>query len=117
MAGMKWPFSRSDKHPDPGIAGIARVDSSVARVLRRVEPGDIVVINEPDLTQAAAEDLIAAGVVGVINASPALSHTYPTYGTLVLLQAGVAVETKPEWTSSTVSAMARHCRWMQAPSG
>lgn len=92
MSNMKWPFSRSDKNSDPGIAGIARVDSSVARVLRRVEPGDIVVINEPDLTQAAAEDLIAAGVIGVINASsPALSHTYPTYGTLVLLQAGVAV--------------------------
>ena len=91
MSNMKWPFSRPDKNSDPGIAGIARVDSSVARVLRRVEPGDIVVINEPDLTQAAAEDLIAAGVIGVINASPALSHTYPTYGTLVLLQAGVAV--------------------------
>ena len=88
---MKWPISRSDSNSDPGITGIARVDGSLARVLHRVKPGDIVVINEPDLTQATAEDLLKAGVVGVINAASALSNKYPTYGTLTLLQAGVAV--------------------------
>lgn len=88
---MKWPFSASDDSNYPGLLGKTRIDTSAARVLRRVKPGDIVIINEPDLTQAAAEELIAAGVVGVVNVAPAITDRYPTYGALVLLQAGVVV--------------------------
>ncbi len=88
---MKWPFSSSNETNYPGLVGKTRIDTSAARVLRRVKPGDIVIINEPDLTQAAAEELIAAGVVGVVNVAPAITDRYPTYGALVLLQAGVVV--------------------------
>lgn len=55
------------------------------RLLRRVSPGDIAVIDILDLDRATADALVDAGVAGVVNASPSISGRYPNLGPEVLV--------------------------------
>ncbi|GAA4615031.1 putative cytokinetic ring protein SteA [Saccharopolyspora hordei] len=75
----------------PGVTGIARVERRSDDVLRRVRAGDIAVIDHVDLDRRTAEALVAAGVVGVVNAAPSISGRYPNLGPEVLLSAGVVL--------------------------
>lgn len=69
----------------PGRTGIARVDRNTRRLLKRVGPGDIVVLDEMDLDRLTADRLVEAGVVAVINTSPSISGRYPNLGPEVLV--------------------------------
>lgn len=69
----------------PGLVGTARVDRDTDRLLRRVGPGDIAVLDAMDLDRVTADALIEAGVVGVVNASPSISGRYPNLGPEVLV--------------------------------
>lgn len=75
----------------PGVAGIARVDRNTAKLLRRVGPGDIVVLDELDLDRVTADALVAAGVTAVVNASPSISGRYPNLGPEVLVANGIVL--------------------------
>ncbi|MGP4021332.1 putative cytokinetic ring protein SteA [Saccharopolyspora sp. 5N708] len=75
----------------PGVVGVARVERRSGGVLRRVRSGDIAVIDHADLDRCTAEALVAAGVVGVVNAAPSISGRYPNLGPEVLLSAGVVL--------------------------
>ena len=57
----------------PGVTGTARVDRDIDRLLRRIGPGDIVVIDVLDLDRMTADALVDARVAGVVNASPSIS--------------------------------------------
>jgi uncharacterized membrane-anchored protein len=83
-------LARQQENP-PGVVGIARVERRSGDVLRRVRPGDIAVIDHADLDRRTAEALVAAKVVGVVNAAPSISGRYPNLGPEVLLSAGVAL--------------------------
>ena len=82
----------------PGIIGTARVDRDIDRLLRRVGPGDIVVIDALDLDRITADALVEADVAAVVNASPSISGRYPNLGPEVLVANGVTLidETGPE---------------------
>ena len=82
----------------PGITGTARVDRDIDRLLRRVSPGDIVVIDALDLDRITADALVEADVAAVVNASPSISGRYPNLGPEVLVANGVTLidETGPE---------------------
>jgi uncharacterized membrane-anchored protein len=67
------------------MVGAARVDRDIDRLLRRVGPGDIAVLDILDLDRVTADALVDAGVVGVVNASPSISGRYPNLGPEVLL--------------------------------
>lgn len=71
------------------IAGKARLGRKTKLLVKRLEPGDIAVIDHADLDRVAAEDLVASGVVAVLNASPSTTDRYPNMGPLVLARAGV----------------------------
>src|SRR5690606_6400775 len=73
----------------PGRTGTARVDRNTRRLLRRVGPGDIAVLDEMDLDRITADRLIEAGVVAVVNTSPSISGRYPNLGPEVLVANGV----------------------------
>ncbi|MDT5012006.1 MAG: hypothetical protein QOH57_3623 [Mycobacterium sp.] len=75
----------------PGIVGTAIVDRDIDRLLRRVGPGDIVVIDARDLDRVTADALVEAGVSAVINASPSISGRYPNQGPEVLVANGVTL--------------------------
>jgi uncharacterized membrane-anchored protein len=82
----------------PGLVGTARVDRDIDRLLRRVVPGDIVVLDALDLDRITADALIEANVRAVVNASPSISGRYPNLGPEVLVANGVALidEAGPE---------------------
>src|SRR3954453_5749213 len=84
--------------PRPGITGTARVDRNIDRLLRRVCPGDIVVLDILDLDRITADALVEADIAAVVNASPSVSGRYPNLGPEVLVNNGVTLidETGPD---------------------
>ncbi len=82
----------------PGVTGIARIDTNTRRLLSRVGPGDIAILDEVDLDRATADRLVAAGVVAVVNASESISGRYPNLGPEVLVASGIVLldNTGPE---------------------
>ncbi|GBE68325.1 hypothetical protein MFM001_47870 [Mycobacterium sp. MFM001] len=82
----------------PGVVGTARVDRDIDRLLRRVCPGDIVVLDVLDLDRITADALVDAEIAAVVNASPSVSGRYPNQGPEVLVANGVTLidETGPE---------------------
>jgi uncharacterized membrane-anchored protein len=73
----------------PGVAGTARVDRDIDRLLRRIGPGDIVVMDALDLDRITADALVEADVIAVVNCSPSISGRYPNLGPEVLVANGV----------------------------
>jgi uncharacterized membrane-anchored protein len=73
----------------PGVTGIARVDRRTGDLLRRLGPGDVAVLDHLDIDRRTAEALVAAEVVGVVNASPSISGRFPNLGPELLIEAGV----------------------------
>ncbi len=77
-----------------GTTGPARVQrrrKGVRDLVRRVKPGEIVVLDQVDLDARVAEALVEAGVVGVVDLAPAVSGRFPNRGPEILLAAGVAL--------------------------
>src|SRR6202012_561571 len=63
---------------------------------KRLQPGDVAVINHVHVHRIAAEELIDRGVSAVINASPSSDGKYPSAGPLMLARAGIRVVDAPE---------------------
>ena len=80
---------RRPSRPSSGRAGVARVDARTKRLVRRIQPSEVAVIDHEDLDRVSAEGLVAAGVAAVVNASNSISGRYPTLGPLIVLQAGI----------------------------
>jgi uncharacterized membrane-anchored protein len=71
------------------VSGPARLGRRTKRLVKRLAPGEVAVIDHKDLDRVSAEDLVAAGVVAVLNCRPSSSGEYPNMGPLLLIQAGV----------------------------
>jgi uncharacterized membrane-anchored protein len=71
------------------VTGRARVGRRTKELVKRLEPGDIAVIDHEDLDPVAAGSLVAAGVAAVVNAAPSISGRYPNRGPLLLADARV----------------------------
>jgi uncharacterized membrane-anchored protein len=80
---------RRPRPSSAGVAGCARVGKRTKDLTKRLEPGDIAVIDHADLDRVAADGLIDAGVVAVVNAAPSITGRYPNGGPLRLIKAGV----------------------------
>lgn len=92
MLAMKMPALLTRTNDSlPGTAGIARVDKNTKRLLDRVGPGDIVILDELDLDRITADALVDADVAAVINASPSISGRYPNLGPEVLVAHGIVL--------------------------
>lgn len=72
-----------------GVVGRARVGKRTKDLTKLLEPGDIAVIDHADIDRVAADGLIDAGVVAVVNASPSITGRYPNGGPMRLVNAGV----------------------------
>lgn len=83
---------RSDNGSQEGpIVGVARVDRKTKRLVGRLQPGDVAVIHHADIDRVAAETLVDAAPVAVINAAPSTTGRYPNLGPLLLCQAGITL--------------------------
>lgn len=98
IPSMKMSALLSRNTSRPGLVGTARVDRNIDRLLRRVCPGDIVVLDVLDLDRITADALVEADIAAVVNASPSVSGRYPNLGPEVLVTNGVTLidETGPE---------------------
>ena len=77
--------------PSRVIAGQARLGKRTKQLVKRLQPGEIAVIDHRDIDRVSGEDLIRCGVAGVINCAPSSSGTYPNMGPLLLVQAGISL--------------------------
>jgi uncharacterized membrane-anchored protein len=90
MVPMRLPTLRRTRTAEPGtVIGTARLDRRTKRLVGRLRPGDIAVIDHVDLDRVAADSLVAVGVAAVLNAKPSISGRYPNLGPEVLVQAGI----------------------------
>jgi uncharacterized membrane-anchored protein len=71
------------------VVGTAKIDRRTKDLIKRLEPGDIAVINHRDLDRVAADGLVAAGVAAVVNADASISGRYPNGGPIRVVQAGI----------------------------
>jgi len=74
---------------DQVTIGRAMVDRRTKDLIKRLQPGDIAVIDHEDLDRVAAEGLVEARVGGVVNAAPSISGRYPNLGPLLLAAARI----------------------------
>jgi len=65
------------------------VDARTKNLTKRLQPGDVAVIDHQDLDQVSAEALVACRPVAVLNAARSTSGRYPNLGPGILLEAGV----------------------------
>ena len=91
IARMRMSALLSRNTSRPGVVGTARVDRDIDRLLRRVCPGDIVVLDILDLDRITADALVEADIAGVVNASASISGRYPNLGPEVLVANGVTL--------------------------
>jgi len=71
------------------IAGTARIDRRTKNLVKRLQPGEVAVIDHEDLDRVAAETLVECGPSAVVNAAPSISGRYPNVGPLLLAAAGI----------------------------
>src|SRR5882672_10052669 len=87
---MRLPTLRRARSAEPGvIAGTARLDRRTKRLVGRLRPGDIAVIDHVDLDRVASDSLVAVGAAAVLNAKPSISGRYPNLGPELLIGAGI----------------------------
>jgi uncharacterized membrane-anchored protein len=73
------------------VTARARADGRTKDLVKRLEPGEIAVIDHPDVDLVAADALVEAGVVAVINAAASFTGRYPNLGPLQIVRAGVVL--------------------------
>jgi uncharacterized membrane-anchored protein len=78
------------------VAGPARLGRRTKRLVKELASGAVAVLDHKDLDRVSAEDLIAAGVIAVLNCSPSSTGAYPNMGPLLLVQAGIHLVDLPD---------------------
>jgi uncharacterized membrane-anchored protein len=88
---MRVPLLR--RHPrEPmasGVSGVARVDARTKNLTKRLQTGQIAVIEHLDIDKVSAEALLACHPAAVINSVASTSGRYPNLGPEILVEGGV----------------------------
>ncbi len=85
------PLLRGKAGEPPGIVGVARLDHRTKNITKRLNPGEIAIIDHADLDRVSAEELIRRKVAAVVNVSASITGRYPNLGPRLLLEAGIPV--------------------------
>lgn len=87
---MKRFFKKAKNQVElPGEGLRVRVDERTKKLARRLEEGEIAVIDHEDIDRVAAESLVAAKPVAVLNAAKSTTGRYPNLGPSILLESGI----------------------------
>lgn len=73
------------------IVGAVRLGRRTKDLVKRLQPGEIAVVDHVNIDRIAAEELIATGVRAVLNAAQSSDGRYPNAGPLLLVRAGVTL--------------------------
>jgi uncharacterized membrane-anchored protein len=71
------------------FTGRARLDRRTKRLVKRLGPDDIAIIDHADIDRASAEELLESRVRVVFNISPSVTGRFPNAGPLALVRGGV----------------------------
>ena len=77
------------------FSGTARLDRRTKRLVKRLGPDDIAIIDHADLDRVSAEELLESGVRVVFNVSPSATGRFPNPGPLALVRGGVRLIDAP----------------------
>ncbi|HEY4894709.1 MAG TPA: putative cytokinetic ring protein SteA [Solirubrobacteraceae bacterium] len=80
------------------IEGPVRPGRKTKLLVKHLVRGDIALVDHLDIDRVSAEELIAAGVVAVLNCSPSSGGTYPNLGPQLLVEAGIVLVDLPDAT-------------------
>lgn len=86
--GRRLKRSRQYERP---LCGNVRVSLSTKSLLRRLGPGQIIAIHHDDLDEVAAQSIVDAQVICIINAGCTMSGAYPTKGAAICLNNGIPI--------------------------
>lgn len=78
-----------EKDGRPGVNAVARLDRRTKTLTKRLQPGEIAVIDHVDLDRVSAEALVSCGAGAVLNVAPSISGRYPNLGPQILVEAGI----------------------------
>src|SRR3954454_14183211 len=73
----------------PGVSGTVRLDRRTKNLTKRLQPGDIAVIDHVDIDRVSADALVGCKVAAVVNAAASISGRYPNLGPEILINAGI----------------------------
>jgi uncharacterized membrane-anchored protein len=73
----------------PGLVAPARLDRRTKSLTRRLQPGDIAIIDHADLDRVSAESLVNRQVSAVVNVAASMTGRYPNLGPQLLVEAGI----------------------------
>lgn len=74
----------------PGAA-TARVDARTKNLTKRLQPGEIAVIDHEDIDRVSADALVSRRPSAVVNVSRSMSGRYPNQGPELILAAGIPI--------------------------
>ncbi|MGQ0844406.1 MAG: putative cytokinetic ring protein SteA [Sporichthyaceae bacterium] len=87
---MRLPRAgRSDPSAARGCVGTLRADRRTKNLTKRLQPGEIALIDHGDLDRVSAEALVACRPAAVLNVRASISGKYPNRGPEILLAAGI----------------------------
>jgi uncharacterized membrane-anchored protein len=78
------------------FTGVARLDKRTKRLVKRLGPDDIAIIDHADLDRASAEELLESRVRVVFNVAPSVTGRFPNVGPLALVRGGVRLIDCPD---------------------
>nr|WP_203886252.1 putative cytokinetic ring protein SteA [Planotetraspora kaengkrachanensis] len=92
VLSLNVPGLRRRKIDDlPGVTAVARIDRRTKRLTKRLNAGEIAIIDHVDVDRVSGEALVACGAAAVVNVAAGISGRYPNLGPQILLEAGIPV--------------------------
>jgi uncharacterized membrane-anchored protein len=92
VLSLNVPGLRRRKVDDlPGVTAVARIDRRTKRLTKRLNAGEIAIIDHVDVDRVSGEALVACGAAAVVNVATGISGRYPNLGPQILLDAGIPV--------------------------
>jgi uncharacterized membrane-anchored protein len=89
-ANRGFMAARRTRSPDLGGAqATARLDRRTKNLTKRLQPGDVAIIDHVDLDRVGADALIKCQVSAVVNVAESISGRYPNLGPQLLIEAGI----------------------------
>ncbi|HEX8052285.1 MAG TPA: putative cytokinetic ring protein SteA [Thermoleophilaceae bacterium] len=91
------PAALANGRPEPatGFTGPARLGTRTKRLVKRIGPEDIAIIDHAGIDRVSGEDLVACGVRHVINVATSAAPHYANRGPSILVDGGVHLVDMP----------------------
>jgi uncharacterized membrane-anchored protein len=81
--------------PDSGFTGPARIGKRTKRLVKRIGPEDVAIVDHAGIDRVSGEDLVASGVKHVVNVAVSVAPHYANRGPSILVEGGVTLVDMP----------------------